>query len=87
MRTLFFIFILLYPSVAIAQDKKVEEKEREVIYKERTEIDFEGVDITGELIKPQGKLVLDRRKATFNPLIRLRTNFDTEMKESTDEIK
>ena len=87
MRTFFFIFILLYPSVAVAQDKKVEEKEREVIYKERTEIDFEGVDITGELIKPQGKLVLDRRKATFNPLIRLRTNFDTEMKESTDEIK
>jgi hypothetical protein len=64
-----------------------EEDGREVKYKERTEIDFEGVDVTGELVKPQGQLLLDRRKANFNPLIKLRTEFKEEMKNSVDEIK
>ncbi|MEQ1502399.1 MAG: hypothetical protein ABMB14_09215 [Myxococcota bacterium] len=60
---------------------------RQIKYKERTEIDFEGVDVTGELVKPQGTLLLDRRKANFNPLIKLRENWNDEMKQSVDEIK
>jgi hypothetical protein len=60
---------------------------RSIKYKERTEIDFEGVDVTGELVKPQGTLLLDRRKANFNPLIKLRENWNEEMKQSVDEIK
>lgn len=70
---------------ALAQD--VDESGRQVKYKERTEIDFEGVDVTGELVKPAGQLLLDRRKANFNPLIRLREDFDDEMKRSVDEVK
>ena len=72
---------------AFAQDEEVGSDTREVKYKERTEIDFEGVDVNGELVKPQGQLLLDRRKADFNPLIRLRESFDTEMKQSVDEVK
>ena len=74
---------LLFPQEAQGQ----EAEERQIKYKERTEIDFEGVDITGELVKPAGSLVMDRRKAQFNPLIRLRLDFDDKMKESIDEIK
>ena len=74
---------LLFPQEARGQ----EVEERQIKYKERTEIDFEGVDITGELVKPAGSLVMDRRKAQFNPLIRLRLDFDDKMKESIDEIK
>jgi hypothetical protein len=70
------------PTVAFGQDE-----ERKVKYKERTEIDFEGLDVSGELVKPQGALLLDRKKASFNPLIRLRTDFNQEMAESVDEIK
>ena len=44
-------------------------------------------DIEGELVKPQGSLVLDRRHAKFNPMIKLRTNFDDEMDKSVQEIK
>ena len=58
-----------------------------MIYKERTEIDFEGVEIAGELVRPQGQLILDRQRAQFNPLIKLRTDFDDEMDKSVDEIK
>ena len=58
-----------------------------VKYKDKTEIDFEGVEIEGELVKPQGALLLERRRANFNPLIKLRPNFDLEMKQSVKDIK
>ena len=70
-------------SVALAQDSE----DRKVIYKERTEIDFEGLDVAGELVKPQGALLLDRKRASFNPLIKLRTDFNVEMSQSVDQIK
>ena len=60
---------------------------REVRYNSRTEIDFDGVDVQGELVKPAGQLLLDRRKANFNPLIRLREHFNDEMKRSVDQVK
>lgn len=72
-------------TTAFAQD--AEGDGRQIKYKERTEIDFEGVDVTGELVKPQGQLLLDRRKANFNPLIKLRTDFNDEMKQSVNEVK
>ena len=74
--------LLTMPTMAFGQ-----EEERTVKYKERTEIDFEGLDVSGELVKPQGALLLDRKRASFNPLIRLRTDFNQEMAESVDEIK
>ncbi|NOY27673.1 MAG: hypothetical protein GXP62_17550 [Oligoflexia bacterium] len=70
-------------SVALAQDAP----QPRVIYKERTEIDFEGVEVAGELVKPQGALLLDRKRASFNPLIKLRLDFNTEMSQSVDEVK
>jgi hypothetical protein len=64
-----------------------EEADRQIKYKERTEIDFEGVDVSGELVKPQGQLLLDRKRANFNPLIRLREDFNDEMRRSLNEVK
>jgi hypothetical protein len=79
------LFLLLILGVSFADDSKQEEPK--VIYKAKTEIDFEGVEIDGELVKPQGQLILDRQRAQFNPLIKLRTDFDDEMEKSVDEIK
>jgi hypothetical protein len=84
-RLLFFALATTFTSNAFAQE--VDEEGRQIKYKDRTEIDFEGVDVTGELVKPQGQLLLDRRKANFNPLIKLRTNFNEEMKQSVNEVK
>jgi hypothetical protein len=78
---------LLIAIPSFAQDAPADDSGRQVKYKERTEIDFEGVDVTGELVKPQGQLLLDRRKANFNPLIKLREDWNDEMKASIDEIK
>ena len=84
MKTILFIFALLFPFSAHAQD---EEESRKVIYKQRTEIDFDSVDVNGELIRPAGALLIDRKRAKFNPLIRLRTDWREEMKKSIDKVK
>ena len=84
MKTILFIFALLFPFSAQAQD---EEESRKVIYKQRTEIDFDSVDVNGELIRPAGALLIDRKRAKFNPLIRLRTDWREEMKKSIDKVK
>jgi len=80
-----FVFLVLSASPVLADEPPA--KEPQIVYKEKTEIDFEGLEIEGELIKPQGSLLLDRRAATFNPLIKLRKDFDLEMEKSVDEIK
>lgn len=79
-----YIVLFLLSGVAFANDG---EEEPKVIYKEKTEIDFEGVEVQGELVKPQGSLLLERKHAKFNPMIKLRTDFDDFMDESVDEVK
>ena len=79
-----YILLLLLSGTAYADET---EEEPKVVYKQRTEIDFEGVEIAGELVKPRGSLILDRKHAKFNPMIKLRTDFDDEMDKSVDEIK
>ena len=82
MRTLIVIVLLTMSLPVLAQDD-----DRNVRYKDRTEIDFEGVDVSGELVKPQGALLLDRKRANFNPLIKLRTDFNPEMSQSINNVK
>ena len=73
---------------AFAQDSdETDDAGRKVVYKQKTEIDFEGLDVNGELVKPQSALVLDRKKANFNPLIKIRQDFNPEMEQSIDEVK
>ncbi len=69
--------------LALAQ----ETEEPKVKYQKETVIDFEGLEIEGELVRPQGNLILERKRANFNPLIRLRQDFDAEMQQSSKEIE
>tara|TARA_Y100000034_G_scaffold120562_1_gene163619 strand:- start:410 stop:634 length:225 start_codon:yes stop_codon:yes gene_type:complete len=73
------ILFLLLTLTSFAEDN--------VVYKKTTEIDFEGVEVEGQLVKPQGSLILERRRAAFNPLIRIRKDFNVEIKESINNIK
>ena len=83
-RAVIALLMLAVSGAAFAQD---EDEDRKVVYKQKTEIDFEGLEVAGELVKPQGALLLDRKRASFNPLIRLRTDFNDEMAESVDQVK
>lgn len=60
---------------------------REVKYNRHTEIDFEAIDISGELIKPQGTIIIERQSTKFPPVMKPRTDFDLEMSRTVDEIK
>lgn len=64
-----------------------QESDRNVKYQKETQIDFDGIEIAGELIKPQGALIVERSGVKFNPLIELRVNFDSEMAASVNLIK
>lgn len=86
MRKIILIAALLFAQPAKAGDK-TEEDDRKIQYKQKTEIDFESLDISATLIKPAGSLVIERKQASFNPLIKLRTNFNEEIEQSTDDIK
>ena len=79
-----YIVLFLLSGVAYANDEKEEPK---VVYKEKTEIDCESVEVSGELVRPQGSLVLERKRAQFNSMIKLRTDFDDLIDETVDEIK
>jgi hypothetical protein len=76
-------FILVFSSIALGGD----DGEKKVIYKSTTEIDFEDLEIEGTLQKPQSALVLERKKAAFNPLVKLRTDWNAEIDESVDSVK
>jgi hypothetical protein len=86
------MFILLFSLLAHAEDpdpfggKDPFAEEPKVVYKQKTEIDFEALEIEGLLVKPQGTIILERRSAAFNPLIKLRTDFNYEMQMSVEEI-
>ena len=79
-----YALLFLLSSVAYADDSNEEPK---VVYKQKTEIDFDGVEVQGELVKPQGSLLLERKHAKFNPMIKLRTDFDDLMEDSVQEVK
>lgn len=80
MRSLIVGILVAWSPAALGEDPKV-------VYKEKTEIDFEALELEGELVKPQGALVLERKKANFNPLIKLRKDFALEISQSTKDIK
>ncbi len=77
------LFSLSLAVPAMAQD----DDDADVRYKKKTEIDFEDVSVDGELKKPHGAYLLDKRQSSFNPLIRLKENFNQEMIESVNQIR
>ena len=80
MRNLILGILVAWSPAAFGEEPKV-------VYKEKTEIDFEALELEGELVKPQGALVLERKKANFNPLIKLRKDFTTEIIQSNNDIQ
>ena len=75
------MLLCLFLFSAQAEETKI------VKYQSQTEIDFEAIDILGEMVKPQGSIIMERSDAKFNPLIELRTNWNLEMRQSVEHIK
>ena len=77
---------ILFLSTAHA-DENENENSPKIVYKSETTIDFEALDIEGQLVKPLGDIITERQKAAFNPLIKLRTDFNPEMSNSVNQVK
>ena len=72
----------------MASDDIVDDKPENVQYEARQVVDFDkNVEVKGELVGPMGDGIFVRRRATFNPLIKLRANFTQEMHASIHEVK
>ena len=52
----------------------------------KTIIDFEAVDIEGQIKKPYGSLVQDNQRAMFNPLVKIREEWTIEITGSITEV-
>lgn len=86
MRRLLTIAAVLALAVpAVAQDKVVEEGDK-TVYSKKTVIDFSDVQIDGELTKPEGSYIKNRKKTRFRNLIELRGNFRPELSRSVSKL-
>lgn len=68
-----------------AQDKVIEEGDK-TVFNKKTVIDFSDVNIEGELTKPEGSYIKNRKKTRFRNLIELRGNFRPELKRSASAL-
>ena len=86
--------LALVPGASWAADDDVTEgemteidgKKVRVVYKKKEEINFDDVLIQGELKKPQGAYLLNRKKSDFSDMIEERPHFRLELRKSLDEI-
>lgn len=70
---------------ALAQDTVIREADK-TSFKKKTVIDFSDVTIQGELTKPEGSYLLNRKKTKFTTLLKIRANFLPELFNSTDNL-
>jgi hypothetical protein len=86
----FALVAVLLSTLAAAADQpkgaKVVQQPDKVIVRKHTVVDFGDVTVEGELVKPEGSYVLNRNKTRFEPLIRLRDDFDAELRKSADNF-
>jgi hypothetical protein len=84
------VAIFLIPAAVAAQDMPSPEVGRQeggdVQYKEETVYDFDGDDVTGNLIKPDGENVQALTHGKTSSLIKIRSDFIPEMLESVEEL-
>ena len=81
--------VLALSSLALAQDEGAAAaggEEVTTMFKKTTIIDFSDVTITGELTKPEGSYLMNKKKANFDLLIRVRDNFLPEMIKTVDNL-
>ena len=73
-------------ATAQAEDRVVREADRTVVRKE-TRVDFADQTVEGTIVRPEGNYILDRNRSRFESLVRLRPNFERELRASTDGLR
>jgi uncharacterized protein YdeI (BOF family) len=84
-RALAVASLLVLSAPAFAQDNTTVEADK-TVYNKKTVIDFSDVNIEGELTKPEGSYIKNRKKTRFRNLIELRGNFRPELARSVSKL-
>ena len=71
-----------FAPMALAQD----DAKDEVVYKKRTIIDLSGAVIEGELTKPEGSYIVNRKLSRFSKLIQERGDYNFELLGSANDL-
>jgi hypothetical protein len=85
------VTVFLIPTLGAAQDMPQPEVGRtqgggDVEYKKETVYDFEGDDVTGSLVKPDGENITGQTHGKTSSLIKIRSDFIPEMLESVEDL-
>ena len=80
---MFLIFATLLSTVGFAQN----DVDTEVVYKKVTEVEMGEAEIEGTIVKPHNSLVIERTRALFNPMIKLRRNFTPEISQTVNSVQ
>ena len=81
--------LLLFSSLSIAiVNEPTSTEDPQITYKKEMTVDFEkGLEVDGQMIRPSGSTIRERTTAKFNPLVKLRVEFNQEMMDSANNIK
>jgi len=81
--------LLLFSSLSIAiVNEPTSSEDSQITYKKEMTVDFEkGLEVDGQMIRPSGTTIRERTTAKFNPLVKLRVEFNQEMMDSANNIK
>lgn len=81
--------LLLFSSLSIAiVNEPTSSEDSQITYKKEMTVDFEkGLEVDGQMIRPSGSTIRERTTAKFNPLVKLRVEFNQEMMNSANNIK
>lgn len=74
-----FALGLAWSSSAHAEEGKAAKKDPTVVYPKKTELDFEGIQVEGELRNPGEFYFQHRNEDKFDSLVKRRKNFHREM--------
>jgi hypothetical protein len=60
---------------------------KKVEYRKTQDVNFDAMDVDGQVRNPDGSYVVQKRVIDFMPLYKVRRNFDENIKESVDYVK
>lgn len=84
--TVCLLVMVSFSGAALAQEEGVVQQPDKTEYKKKTIIDFSDVTIQGELTKPEGSYLLNRKKTKFRTLLKTREDFLPELANSIDNL-
>lgn len=79
--------LVAVPALAQSQDTvKVIQEADKVVVRKKTVVDFTEMNVDGELTRPEGSYVLNKKRTRFKSLIKVRDNFAPELQKSVDNL-